>query len=239
MPHDPLYSQGVNAHNLRGCGHVCAIMGGSGEELEWLLPMLDELTPEPVRTLRIVDEAHADDASSRMLAWRQGHPVGEARGEVLMTDWQHTYLAGGEFEQVAMLSRIGGIIDDGHRDGFPLVRIVADMAWAAGDVIGVQDLFEYESRLNTLIDPAGAVVVCMYDLEAFSQGVVSGLISPSSRLGAGFLLDILRAHPFVITDKQIRANRFYAPPGSYLPELDARRGHHSTLGLPSKASGDE
>lgn len=234
MPHNQAYSQGVNAHNLLGCGHVCAIVGGSGDELEWLLPMLDELTPRPVRTLRIVDEAHAEEDSSRMSAWRMGHPLGEARGEVLTADWQHTYLAGGAFEHVAMLSRIGGFIDDGHRDGFPLVRIVADMAWAAGDVIGVKDLFEYESRLNTVIDPASAIVVCVYELEAFSRGAVSGLSSPSTSLGAGFLLDILRAHPFVITEGQIRANRFYASPGAYLPELATRRGPHDAPRLPNR-----
>jgi hypothetical protein len=228
MPHDQFdSSQDVNAHTLLGRGHACAIVHGSDDELEWLLPMVDELTPQAVRTIRIVDQVHAEHETSRLAAWREGHPI-VGRNEMRVTDWQRTYLVGGEFQQRAMLSRIGGFIDDGHSDGFPLVRIVADMTWAAGDVIGVDDLFEYESRLNTVIDPVGAVVVCVYDLAAFSRGVVGGLRRPASNLGAGFLLDVIRAHPFVITDRQLRANRFYAPPESFLPEIAARRGPGST-----------
>lgn len=225
MAHNPVNdSRSVNAHNLRGCGHVCVIVHGSGDELEWLFPMIDESTPQPVRTVRIVDQDQASGETSRLEAWRTEHPPIAGRGEMRLTDWQHTYLAGGEFQQRAMLSRIDGIVEDGHEDGFPLVRIVADMAWAAGDVIGVGDLFAYESRLNTLIDPTDTLVMCVYDLSAFSRGVMGGLTHRSSSLGAGFLLDVIRAHPFVVSDKQLRANRFYAPPESFLPEIAGRRG---------------
>jgi hypothetical protein len=227
MPQDTFGAgQGVSARNLRGCAHVCAIVHGSGEELEWLLPMLDEGTPEPVRTVRIVDGALAEHDAAREEAWRNDH-AGVRWGDVSTTPWEDTYLVGGVFQQHAMLSRIDGIIGNGHRDGFPLVRIVADMAWAAGDVTGVHDLAEYESRLNGIIDPVGAEVVCVYDLEAFSRGVVVGLDRPGTSVRPGFLLDIIRAHPFVITDGAIRANRFYAPPETLLPELAARHAPRS------------
>lgn len=218
--------QSLNAHSLRGCAHTCAIVHGSGDELEWVLPMLDEATREPVRTVRIIDEALAEHDGTRVAAWREGHPGPPRRG-IDTTHWADTYLVGGVFQQLPMLSRIEGMIGNGHRDGFPLVRIVADMAWAAGDVVGVEDLAEYESRLNTVLDPAGAEVVCVYDLEAFSRGVVVGLSRPSASLRPGFLLDIIRAHPFVITDGWIRANRFYVPPETLLPELAARQAPRS------------
>lgn len=229
-------SQGVNTHSLRGCGHACAIVHESGEELEWILPMLDETTPRPVRTVRIVDGELAEHDSARLSAWRRGHPGGVVRGDVQITDWNATYLVGGTFQQRAMLSRIDGMIANGHSGGFPLVRIVADMAWAAGDIGGVEDLIEYESRLNNVIDPAGAEVVCVYDVGAFSRGIVGGLGRPSPGLHPGFLLDVIRAHPFVITEGRIRANDFYAPPDFLIPELAARHTPPNVSRLPDPGS---
>ncbi|HTE65033.1 MAG TPA: MEDS domain-containing protein, partial [Candidatus Binatia bacterium] len=65
--------------------------------------------------------------------------------------WQDAYLRGGHFDQTAMLALIEEVLIDGKRRGFPLTRLVAHMEWALEDRPGVNDLVEYETRLNYIL----------------------------------------------------------------------------------------
>jgi len=75
------------------------------------------------------------------------------------------------------------------------------MEWALGDFPGVNDLVEYETRLNYLLPCWQHPVICVYD---------------SSRFGAGLALDILRTHPSVILGmpSSIKRRSGYAAPAS-------------------------
>jgi hypothetical protein len=50
-----------------------------------------------------------------------------------------------------MLALIEEVLDGGIRQGFALTRLVAHMEWALEDRPGVDDLVEYETRLNYLL----------------------------------------------------------------------------------------
>ena len=47
-----------------------------------------------------------------------------------------------------MLALIQEVLEGGRQQGFPLTRLVAHMEWALEDRPGVDDLVEYETRLN-------------------------------------------------------------------------------------------
>src|SRR6266850_2319116 len=57
----------------------------------------------------------------------------------------------GHFDQTAMLALIEEVLTEGKRRGFPLTRLVAHMEWALEDRPGVDDLVEYETRLNYIL----------------------------------------------------------------------------------------
>jgi hypothetical protein len=50
-----------------------------------------------------------------------------------------------------MLALIEDILDQGPKKGFGVTRLVAHMEWALEDRPGVDDLVEYEARLNYLL----------------------------------------------------------------------------------------
>jgi hypothetical protein len=50
-----------------------------------------------------------------------------------------------------MLALIEEVLDAGPRQGFTLTRLVAHMDWALEDRPGVDDLVEYETRLNYVL----------------------------------------------------------------------------------------
>jgi hypothetical protein len=65
--------------------------------------------------------------------------------------WAEAYLREGHFDQDAMLALIQQVLEEGPRQGFSLTRLVAHMEWALEDRPGVDDLVEYETRLNYLL----------------------------------------------------------------------------------------
>ena len=78
------------------------------------------------------------------------------------------------------------------------------MEWSLEDFPGVDDIVEYECRLNDVTSRFEDVVVCTYELSRFSATVV---------------MDILRTHPQVIVGGILQENPFYAPPEQFLQEL--------------------
>src|SRR5439155_10800702 len=109
--------------------------------------------------------------------------------------------------QDAMLALIEEVLDDGKAKGFPVTRLVAQMEWALRDLPGVDDLLEYEIRLNYLLPRCDDPLLCTYDL---------------ARFGGGHLIDILRTHPVVIIGGILQENPFFVPPDEFLAELRRR-----------------
>jgi len=50
-----------------------------------------------------------------------------------------------------MLALIEEVLQAGTAQGFPLTRLVANMEWALEDRPGVDDIVEYETRLNYVL----------------------------------------------------------------------------------------
>jgi len=73
------------------------------------------------------------------------------RGQLVVKRWQDAYLRDGHFDQDRMLSLIEEVLSGGPKEGFPLTRLVAHMDWALEDFPGVNDLVEYETRLNFIL----------------------------------------------------------------------------------------
>jgi len=81
------------------------------------------------------------------------------------------------------------------------------MGWALLDKPGVDDLLEYESRVNYVLTKYHDPVICAYDLSKFSASVA---------------MDVMRTHPMVIIGGILQENPFFVPPDQFLLELRER-----------------
>ena len=131
--------------------HVCAFFNSKDEEYAVLLPFVVEGFEQGDRAFHIVDPRHRDEHRNRLR--EEGIPVDEAeeRGQLEVRRWQDAYLQDGHFDQQRMLRLIEQVLMDGPQRGFPLTRLVANMEWALEDRPGVDDVVEYETRLNFLL----------------------------------------------------------------------------------------
>ena len=131
-----------------------------------------------------------------------------ASGQLEVVPWQEAYLREDHFGMDAMLELIEEVLQGGATEGYPLTRLVAHMEWALTAAPGVDDLLEYETRLNYVLPKYDDPVICTYDL---------------SRFNAGVAMDVMRTHPAVIIGGVLQENPFYVPPDQLLLEIRERR----------------
>jgi hypothetical protein len=182
--------------------HACAFFHSREEEYDVLLPFAREGYERGEKLVHVVDREHRPERLKRLAA----AGIEGAGGQVEVRPWEDAYLRGGRFDKDAMLALIQEALEGGKPYG--LTRLWANMEWALEDLPGVEDLVEYETRLNHVLPRYDDVVVCTYDL---------------NRFGANVVMDIMRTHPMVIIGGILQENPFFVPPDEFLRELRGRR----------------
>ena len=131
--------------------HVCAFFHTRDEEYSVLLPFITEGLDHGEKAFHIVDPVLRGEHLHRLAEAGVEVAAAERTGQLDVRVWEEAYLRGGRFDQEAMLALIEEVLDGGQAAGFPLTRLVAHMEWALEDRPGVDDLVEYETRLNYLL----------------------------------------------------------------------------------------
>lgn len=137
-------------------------------------------------------------------------------GQLEVRPWQDATLRGGRFDQDAWLASFEQMLQSGPAAGYLHTRFLAHMEWALVDLPGVEDLIEFETRVNYVVPKYDGIVVCAYDL---------------SKFGANVVMDALRTHPVVIVGGLLRENPFFVPPDQFLLEIRERRQARKSTGM--------
>jgi hypothetical protein len=189
--------------------HICAFFNSIDEEHRVLRSFIKDGLDAGERGFHIVDpELRADHL--RCLA-EAGIDVERTMGtgQLEVRPWQEFYLRGNRFDQDAMLALIEETLQTGAAGRYAITRLVAHMEWALLDKPGVEDLLEYETRLNYVLPRYADPVICTYDLTKIRSTVA---------------MDIMRTHPVVLMGGLLHDNPFFVPPDRFLLELRERRG---------------
>jgi len=144
---------------LQSSRHVCAFFRTSDERYRVLLPFIKEGIDRHERAFHIVDPALRQDHLHRLQAVGIDTAAAETGHQLEVRVWEDAYLRGGHFDQDAMLALIQEVLEAGTAQGFPMTRLVAQMEWALEDRPGVNDLVEYETRLNYILPRYGDPVI--------------------------------------------------------------------------------
>jgi hypothetical protein len=188
--------------------HICAFFNSIDEEHRVLRSFFKDGFDRGEKATHIVDPAKREEHLKRLA--EAGIDVQHAMdtGQLDLRPWGQAYLRGDRFDQDAMLALIEEILQSGPPAGYALTRLVAHMEWAMLDKPGVNDLVEYETRLNYVLPKYDDPVICTYDL---------------SKFGANVAMDIMRTHPVVIIGGILQENPFFVPPDQLLLELRERQ----------------
>ncbi len=212
----PEQSIHLGGFNLGKHRHVCAFFHTQDQEDKVIIPFLKEGINRGEKAFCALgpeSRAHLLQKLSR-----EGIEIASAekRGQLELRGLEEMYIGHGRFKQDAVLAHVRELFNQGKEQGFALTRFVAGMEWAIKYRVEIDQLLEYEARLNEVLAETRDPVVCVYDLGQFSAGVV---------------LDILRTHPVVIIGEVAAENPFFAPPAVFLQELRERAAYRGEAAL--------
>jgi CheY-like chemotaxis protein len=198
--------------------HICAFFNGIEEERRVLRSFVKDGLDGGEKSFHIVDPHMRDDHVKWLAETGVDVERAMASGQLEVHPWEEAHLRGDRFEQDAMLHLVEGALRSNAAAGYPLTRILAHMEWALLDKPGVDDLVEYEARVNYVLPKYYAPVICTYDLSKFSASVV---------------MDVLRTHPMAIIGGVLQENPFFVPPDQLLLELRERRSARKSVSIAS------
>jgi hypothetical protein len=199
---------------LRGHRHIFAFFNTPEEKYQVLLPFIREGIERGEKAFHVVDPKLRDEHLKRLQAGGIDTAAEEKDGQLEVHRWQDVYLRDDHFDQNRMLLLIEEVLKTGQAQAYRLTRLVAQMEWALEDVPGVNELVEYETRLNHVLPKYKDAVICTYECTNF---------------GAGAMMDIMRTHPSVIIGGVLQENPFFIPPGRFLRELRERSTYGSRV----------
>ncbi len=131
--------------------HVCAFFHNKDEEYDVLLPFIKEGFEHGDKAYHIVEASHRPKHRHRLQDAGIDTAAAASDGQLDIRAWEDAYLRDGHFNMERMLALIEQVLTSGNAEGFPLTRLIANMEWALEDRPGVEDLVEYETRLNYVL----------------------------------------------------------------------------------------
>jgi hypothetical protein len=188
--------------------HVCAFFNSEEEEYRVMLPFIKDGFECGDKAVHVVNPGQHRDHLQRLAAVGIDPAAAQQNGQLELLTNTEAYLRDGRFDQDRMLEAFEQLASGNAKGGFPLSRIVCRMDWAVADASHIDNLVEFESRVNEVWRRHDDAVICTYHLSQF---------------GGDTVMDIMRTHPLVIIGGILQQNPFFVPPEEFLREVRDRR----------------
>ena len=198
--------------SLSDTRHVCAFFRSDDEEYRVLLPFMKDGFDCGHKAIHVVNPDQRADHLRRLAAAGIDTTATAERGQFELRSSTETYIRDGHFDQDRMLAVFEQFASGHATHPFPLSRIVCRMDWLVEGRAFVDNVIEFESRVNDVWRRHDDAVICTYHLHQFSGDAV---------------IDIMRTHPMVIIGGILHRNPFFVPPEQFVPEFRERRAKHA------------
>ncbi len=188
--------------------HVCAFFNSEEEEYRVLLPFIQDGFGRGDKAVHVVNPGQQQNHLQRLAAAGIDTATAQQSGQFELRTNTEAYIRDGHFDQDRMLEVFEQLASTNSEGGFPLSRIVCRMDWVVEQGSYVDDVIEFESRVNHVWSHHEDAVICTYHLPKF---------------GGDTVIDIMRTHPMIIIGGFLQQNPFYTPPEEFLSEIRERR----------------
>ncbi len=192
--------------------HVCAFFHSSEEEYRVLLPFIKDGFECGDKAVHVVNPQQEADHLHRLAAAGIDADAARLRGQFELRVNTDTYLRDGRFDQDRMLAAFEQMASGNAAGGCPLSRIVCRMDWATEKQTHIDELVEFEARVNHVWSRHDDAVICTYHLGQF---------------GGDTVIDVMRTHPMIIIGGILQQNPFFVPPEEFLEEIRERRSRRN------------
>ncbi len=201
----------ITANALDGRNrHICAFFNGIDEHYRVLRSFIRDGFERGDKAFHLIDPERREDHLRRLADAGIDVEAAIASGQLEVHPWEDGPLRGERFDQDRWLAGFEEVLQSGPASGYTTTRFLAQMEWALVDMPGIDDMIEFETRVNYVVPKYDNTVICTYDL---------------SKFGASTVIYALRTHPLVIIGGLLQENPFYVDPDQLLLELREKQSH--------------
>ncbi|WP_257449664.1 MEDS domain-containing protein [Archangium lipolyticum] len=181
--------------------HIAAFFRSPEEEYEVLRSYIKEGIDAGEKTVHICDPCRRQEHLKYLE--QMGIPTDDCTrtGQLEVLGWNEAYLKNGRFDSETMMALLEELVMTSRAEGFSRIRMMGHMEWAIDERPGLEQVLEYEARVNHLLNRLEQPAICVYDLNRFNGSTV---------------IEVLRTHPYAIVSGVLQENPFYVPPEVFL-----------------------
>jgi GAF domain-containing protein/predicted DNA binding protein len=180
-------------------GHLALIYENQAEQFAAAVPFIRQGLRRGERCLYVADENSRAEVVSALRAGGVDVDAALDSGALSIYSKQDTYLREGKFDPDDMIEFLADAIDEAT-ETYEALRIAGEMTWVFGESPDMEDLIEYEGKVNRLMPEEDCIALCQYNRERFPTEVIR---------------DVVRTHPHLIYDGTVCQNFYYTPPEDF------------------------
>jgi hypothetical protein len=192
---------GISGLSVAPGTHMCGLFQGPAEREALELAFLRQGLTVGDKCICVIEGTEQDELLGA-LAENVDVPAVLGAGQLSVASPSEAFFGRGPFSSPDMIALWGELIGTALGPaGFSFVRSVGEVTVAVREVIGLENLLTYESELNRFIPQYPQVLLCLYDLEHVSGGL---------------LVDLVRTHSTVLMGNTVLDNQYFQPPDQFL-----------------------
>jgi len=144
-------------------------------------------------------------------------------GQLAVHGSDRAWLADGQPSARRMVDLLAGQLDQAAREGYPVLRMTADMCWANRPVAAIDQLMAFESEVGALFADGRLAAICQYDRDSFDAVTLAFAAAAHTQAVAATVYH---------EDPILRICRQHSPPGVRVAgEIDFTRAEPLTQAL--------
>ena len=176
--------------------HICQIFNDDDERNDALLQFL--LSGLKAREKNACFSENLDEVQLRQLLAEHGIDLEQAKAsnDLTTAGTSEVYFHQGKFDPERILQLLAEFQSGAEKAGYSAARVIGEMTPQIHEVPGGSRLFEYEARVNQLLEQHPVTAFCQYDARAFDGATI---------------MDVMRVHPMMLVRGNLVHNPFYVP----------------------------
>lgn len=206
-------SMGVADQTFAEGQHIIYLYNDDRERKQTMAKFLQQGLLQNEKLLYLVDDISPEEMKKELIGL--GLDIQDIQRGFEITEGHYTCCPDQYFTPDFMLDTVGQFYETAIKEGFSGARGAGEMSWALVEGrASLEELVEYEARLNHILKDYPLTTVCQYDARRFDGALI---------------MDMLSVHPMMIVRGQLVKNPSYVEPDIFMQEYHERMSQNPHL----------
>jgi anti-anti-sigma regulatory factor len=157
----------VTVDQLANGDHACLTFTDPDERLDLVADFVADGLDQGQRVICFTDSVSPDELIEELATREVAAAAAIHRGQLALRGSQEWWQASGSAAAGRMMDVITSELRDAASEGFPGLRVTADMCWATRPSVAVDQLIDFERQASALFGDGRLTVICQYDRDSF------------------------------------------------------------------------